>query len=135
MSQMVSGYRFGVRVGPLLMGFSTISGLSKSLEVETYLEGGRNGIPHIFPKQAANGGTLAMKKGVYKGSEPLFILVGNWIPLLGIEVYDASGKQTVKFYTLINCLITKWEVGELDAQGNSLLIESFEVAYEQLEVL
>ena len=135
MSQLLSGYRFGVRVGPSLIGFSLVSGISKSMEVERYQEGGRNDSPHIFPKQATSGGTMTMKKGVYKGKEPLFILVGNYIPLLGIEVYDATGKQTIKYYNLINCLITKWEIGEMDAQSNALLIESFEVAYEQLEVL
>lgn len=131
---LVIGYRFSVRIQNTHLGFQQISGIQREASVETYREGGRNGSVIVLPKGVNKEQHLTLKKGVYlKGSSP-FYLVGEAIDTMVIEVFDHDAKTIAKTYTLLNLVITKWQVSELDAQANKLLIDTFEIAYGELHV-
>ena len=49
-------------------------------------------------------------------------------------VMDNLGNP-LKSYSFTGLLVKKWEVGELSAEQNSILIDSFEVCYEDFFVV
>ncbi len=134
-TEIIPGYRFVVSLGGLLLGFQKISGVSREIETETYREGGLNTRVHIFPKYCGGERILRMEKGVCKGMGHPFYMVGEQIGgALGVIVMDGFGLP-LKSYLFTGLLVKKWEVGELSAQQSGLLIEHFEVSYEDFEVL
>lgn len=132
---VLPGFRFTAWLGPVAMGFQSMSGARRSAPVETYQEGGLNDRVHVFTAPATDAGTLRMEKGAYKGIHHLFYLVGESLPLpLTVIVSDGRGLPG-KTYLFTGCVIKSWEVDGLDAAQNGLLIDRFEVAYEAIQVL
>lgn len=136
-SEPLAAFLFRVRLGDKEFGFSKVSGLQREIETFTYQEGGLNDQVHIFPGAVKNGGTVHLERGSYAGEQFPFYFVGERlkVPML-IEVYRSSDWQKVdKSYTLDGLVVKKWEVGEMDAMQNALLIDRFELGYENLAVL
>lgn len=131
----IPGYRFIVFLDGLIMGFQKVSGIVCEMETESYREGGLNTQVHIFPKACSTERVLCMEKGVYGGILHPFYLVGERIPgILTLAVTGDSGFP-VKCYTMYGLLVKKWEVGDLNAADNSLLIDRFEVCYENFTAI
>ncbi|MDE6874926.1 MAG: phage tail protein [Lachnospiraceae bacterium] len=134
-TEIIPGYRFVVTVGGLLLGFRKITGVSCEIETETYHEGGLNTAVHVFPKYCRGERILTMEKGVCGGAEHPFCTVGQRIGgTLDLIVLDGRGLP-LKNYLFTGLLIKKWEVGELSAEHNGLLINRFEVSYEDFQVI
>lgn len=130
------GYRFIIFLEGRTMGFRKVSGVSRQIETETYQEGGLNNMVHIFPKASAQECALHLEKGVYMNStfHP-FYLVGERInENLHLFVMNNAGLP-MKSYVFSGITIKKWEVGDMDAQDSSLLIDSFELSYEEMDIL
>ncbi len=131
----VPGYRFEVFLNGLIMGFQKVTGMSRSIETEVYHEGGLNTEVHIFPKAFSGERVLRMEKGTYSGEGHIFCLPGERLEgVLNLVVMDSQG-NTLKSYIFTGLLVKKWEVGELSAEQNSILIDSFEVCYEDFLVV
>lgn len=134
-TEIIPGYRFVVSLGGLLLGFQKVSGVSREIETETYREGGLNTRVHVFPKSCGGERVLRMEKGVCGGMEHPFYMVGERLAgALSLIVMDGRGLP-LKSYLFTGLLVKKWEVGELSAEQSSLLIDHFEVSYEDFEVL
>ena len=129
-------YQFRVRLGEEEYGFSKVSGLRRARENFTYQEGGLNDRVHILPGPTKQGGTLRLERGVYTGEHIPFYLVGERIPdSMTVELYDQQGKdRKKKTYRLIGLVVRSWEVGELDASQNQILIDRMELDYEFLRI-
>lgn len=126
----VPGYRFAVFLDNLIMGFQKVTGMSREIETEVYREGGLNTEVHIFPKAFGGERVLRMEKGAYSGEEHIFCVPGEKLDkVLNLVVMDGLG-NALKSYIFTGLLVKKWEVGELSAEQNSILIDSFEVCYE-----
>lgn len=126
----VPGYRFSVFLDGTIMGFQKVTGMSREIETEVYHEGGLNTEVHIFPKACGGERVLRMEKGVYSGGEHIFCMAGAKLDgVLNLVVMDNLGIP-LKSYIFTGLLVKKWEVGELSADQNSILIDSFEVCYE-----
>lgn len=132
---LLHAFRFGIKLNHQTLSFQEISGLSKEIEVETYQEGGRNDSVLLFPKKTTNAGSLTCKKGVYKGRNHPFYLVGEHIDNLSIEVYDYDGLTVVKSYMVKDIIVCKWEVSSFHAQNNELLIDTFTLSYGEFYVV
>lgn len=131
----VPGYRFIVFLDETVMGFQKVSGMKREVETESYQEGGLNTKLHVFPKRCGGGQTLRLEKGIYGGVGHPFYLVGERISgVMELMVIDNLGKP-LKCYLLSGMIVKKWEVAELSAEVNSLLIDHFEVTYEELNVI
>ncbi len=134
-TEIIPGYRFVVTVGGLLFGFQKITGVGREIETETYHEGGLNTMVHVFPKYCGGEHILKMEKGVCGGVEHPFCMVGGRIfGALDLIVMDGRGLP-LKNYLFTGLLIKKWEIGELSAEQNGLLIDRFEVSYEDFQVI
>lgn len=132
----LAAYTFRVWLGQEEYGFSKVSGLSREAEASVYQEGGLNDRVHVLPGAVKAPGLLRLERGAYAGKEFPFYLAGEKLSeTLRITVRPpGSGKEKGKVYALTGLLVKKWEVGELDAQQNSLLIDRFELNYEYLYV-
>lgn len=125
-------YNFRVWLGNHEFGFSKVSGLSRESEPFTYQEGGVNDRVHVLPGPTKNCGTVRLERGIYKGGSLPFYAVGVKLSAsMRIEIWnDDAPSESAKAFMLSGLVIKKWEVGDLDAQTNALLIDRFELSYE-----
>lgn len=129
------GYRFTVSINGMLMGFQKISGIRRQIEIETYQEGGMNTRVHVFPKSCSGEQLLHMEKGIYAGIWNPFSMVGEKLDgVLSVIVMNQLGIP-LKSYLFTGLLVKTWEVGEMSAEQNGVLIDSFEVSYEDFQVV
>lgn len=133
----LTAYQFHVRVGPMEFGFSEVSGLGRERDVFTCQEGGLNDRVHLLPGPARSAGTLRLKRGAYYGEYFPFYLVGERLEVpVRVEVWaERPQPRPAKIYLLTGVVVKKWEVGNLNALGNEVLIDAFELGYENLAVL
>ena len=129
-------------IGVVLLSFSKVSNISRTLEYDTVVEGGMNTAVRTFTKPKQQQETLILEKGVnlirgidtfvYAG---LNLKVGKKIRMpitlavLGNRLYND------RFYIIDEGLVVKWEIGNLDAMSNEVLIERFEIAHSGLSEL
>lgn len=132
----LAAYTFHVWLGQLPFGFSKVSGLSREIETTVYQEGGVNDRIHALRGPVKNPSILRMERGAYAGEYFPFYLVGERLtPPIRIEVRSPGSLSLPgKFYTATGLIIKKWEVGEMDAQQNILLIDRFELSYEYMYI-
>ncbi len=129
------GYRFIVFLNEMVLGFQKVTGIDREIETEVYREGGLNTMVHVFPRACSGERILRMEKGAFGGVGHPFCMVGERLEgNLSLMVLDNLGLP-VKSYLFTGLLVKKWEVGELSAEQNSLLIDRFEVCYEDFELL
>lgn len=136
MSDPLSAFRFRVNMEKQEYGFSKLSGLQQERPTTVYQEGGLNDCVHIFPGPAKACGTVRLERGVYAGQELPFYLAGERLPKhMTIVIWNGSDRtKAEKCYRLSGLVVKKWEVGELDALHNTLLIDRFELDYESLSI-
>lgn len=129
------GYRFIVSVNNILMGFQKISGIRRQVETESYQEGGDNIWMHVFPKSCGGEQLLRLEKGIYAGLTNPLCLAGQKIPgALTVMVTDNQGLP-LKIYLFMELIVKAWEIGELSADQNGVLINRFEVSYEYFQIV
>lgn len=127
-------YNFHVRLGVLEFGFSQVSGLARVSEPFTYQEGGVNDRVHVLPGLTKNCGELSLERGAYFGEYFPFYIVGQKLSVpIRIEVWHSDIPMLGgKVFTLSGLVVTKWEVGGLNALQNELLIDKFALSYEHM---
>lgn len=150
-------FYFMVTIGKSQIAFKEVSGLSTEMELETIQEGGVNEYEHRLPKQVKHG-NLVLKRTLMplKDNEVVswirdvlegglcFDVTGRKLPitrniqvtLLSIKSQAEGEKDaTIPLYKweCINAFPVKWEVDTLDAEKNSVLIETLEFAYSGLK--
>ncbi len=131
----IPGYRFAVYLNGFIMGFQKVTGRGREIETEVYHEGGLNTVLHVFPKAFGGERVLRMEKGAFSGGEHLFSMVGERLDgALNLVVTDNMGNP-LKSYMFTGLLVKKWEAGDLSAEQNSVLIEHFEVCYQDFFVV
>ncbi len=129
-------FQFHVRLDDLEFGFSKVSGLSREIEPVLYQEGGLNDRVHVLPGPVKSCGTVRLERGVYQGERVPFYLVGVKLNVpMRIEVWKQdSPKNGGKVFTLTGLVVKRWEVSDLDALQNSLLIDRFDLGFEHLRL-
>lgn len=129
------GYRFIVFLDQLIMGFQKVSGVSREVETEVYREGGLNTSVHIFPKYCNGERVLKLEKGTYGGTGHLFYMTGEKLPgVLTLSVLDEMGLP-MKVYLFWGMVVKRWEISELSAEQSGILIDRFDISYEEFNVL
>lgn len=116
-------FNFVIRMNGIEIGFQKMSGLEAQIKVETYQKEGQN-----------NTGVLRLERGTVLFQSGLLYLPGEGIPLITMEVINPKTKEICKTYTIANAIVQKWEINNLNAQENQLLVDIFEVSYEQIRV-
>lgn len=140
-ASLMRNFKYRVRiVGMEDMGFSAVNGLTREVEVIEYREGGEATRMRKFPGQTSFG-NVTLERGFTTDSDLVdwindsFEMQSSVAPGFDnrkeviIFILDPNGKTQRKF-VLKNCFVASREIGDLDATGNEILIESLEIAHE-----
>lgn len=124
--------------------FQEVSGIAAELEVEPYREGGRNGYAHRLPVRTKYQ-NLVLKRGLVSQTSQLFewclnTLGTGTMPMLPIVPKDisvdllgtegADKDNVLKSWTFNRAWPVKWEISNLNAMGNEVVVETLEFTYD-----
>jgi phage tail-like protein len=118
--------------------FQAVSGLSVEYDMEEYKEGGENRFTHKMPVRTKYA-DLVLKRGMLVDSE-----VFNWCikafrdrefkPTdLSIILMNEKG-QPLRVWNVTHAIPKKWQVSDLNANDNSVVIETLELIYQYFTV-
>jgi phage tail-like protein len=118
--------------------FQTVSGLSVEYDMEEYKEGGENRFTHKLPVRTKYA-DLVLKRGMLTKSE-----VFDWFfrafrdrdfkPTdLNIVLLNEKG-EPLRTWKVAHAVPRKWQVSDLNASENSLVIETLELSYRYFTV-
>lgn len=127
--------RFIVILGNTQYSFSKVTNIADKIDMETIEEGGWNASPRLLMKPKNHAETLILERGIQKtrtASETgVNLKVGVRVYMGLIMVLD--GKKVAKSYGFEEGIITKWELGDLDAIGKTIWIEKLELSHTGLD--
>jgi phage tail-like protein len=134
-------FYFNVNIDGESVPFKEVSGLDVEMETESLSEGGQNTYQHQLPKQIKHGNL------VVKGAKlPLKNQFVSWVKdtlendfataiktkILIINLLNENGEPFCT-WTCDNAFPVKWTVDPLDADKNSVLIETVEFSYSTIK--
>ena len=137
--EYVRNNRFIVTIGTLISSFSKVSGLESSFEYESISEGGVNDHVHTLIKAKTQEQRVVFEKGM-ASMDPVSNLLSMsigiriMVPFTIIVLSDAiiTGIKISKIYGFNEAVVLKWDATNLDALGNEIMIDKFEVAHSGL---
>lgn len=124
---------------PFDIAFQRVSGLSRTLEVSQHREGGENA-RNLWLPEKINHGSLVLERGVMNAS-PLTLQFDRvlrrestqWANVVIMLLNDQ--KLPITTWTLSNALPVRWQMGDLDANSNTVLINTLELRYQDMRML
>lgn len=135
--QLVFNYRFQVLIENESLSFTRISGMGMERRVKILTEGGHSQGGSLDTIASKHPRTLRMESGVYgqdssklKNLRPGIILPYGII----IIILGGDGKPSVKYATG-QAVVTKWKVSDLDAEQGKILVDTFEIAYNDFSIV
>lgn len=137
--RFIVNFMFDIFPAPLDIAFQRVSGLSRELEVSLYREGGENA-RNIWLAEKVNHGSLLLERGVMNAS----ILTTQFDRVLRRESTQWANvvimllnenDLPVTTWTLSHALPVRWQVGDLDASSNTVLINSLELRYQDMRLI
>ena len=118
-----------------LGAFTKLEGLSAQFKVEEYWEGGENGFVHHLPgslnfsnlklTRAINDTTPSLGKWFTKGKDKVTRQTAT------VEAYDTAGKR-IAGWELAGVVPVKWSGPTLSVEGSAVLLETFELAFDEI---
>lgn len=118
--------------------FSAVSGLSMSVDVETYQEGGENNYEHKFPGRVT-WENLVFKRGITNDNNlfnwfeltvgPGFMLTDSFSrATAGVTMLSANGKR-LRSWVIQDAFPVRWKGPDFDANNDEVPTEELEVAH------
>jgi phage tail-like protein len=140
------GFRFGVFFfiggvvpNPLDFRFKKVSGIGSTISTRTVNEGGQNLYSHRLPERVQYE-NLVLERGLAVGS-PLVIEFNvamsqfQFLPSnVLVSLLDDSGIP-LSSWLFMNAYPVKWTVSNLDADSNTVVIETMELAYQRMQAI
>lgn len=139
-------FRFGVLFfaggfvpNPLDIMFQKVSGLGSTVETDTIAEGGQNLYTQHLPKKIQYE-NLVLERGLVVGS-PLVIEFNvamsafKFSPSNVLVTLLDSTNIPVASWLFMKAYPVKWRVSDLEANANSVVIETMELTYQRMQVL
>jgi len=147
-------HRFGVFFlaggaipNPIDLRFQKVSGISTEVQLETINEGGENLHAHRMPKRMSYN-NLVLERGYAASS----LAIGKLRSPLNIEFnaafsffqFNPSDVLVTLFneegipiggWLFVKAYPVKWSVSDLDAQSNSVAIDTMELTYTRFQIL
>ena len=119
------------------MRFQEVGGLTAEMGVEELIVGGENMFSYRLPTRAKYN-NLTMKRGMVKNSK-LIEWFRNGIENFQFEPVDISvhllneNNEVLTSWEVIQAYPVKWVISDLNANGNTLVIETIECAYQYFQ--
>lgn len=134
--KLLANNQFIVTVGPLVYSFSSVTNISDSMEVEVVQEGGFNLHPQMLWKPKSKLETIVLERGIQIGAGGLQDkLLTTGMTVLVVTIMVMNRKEVSKVYFFDEGIITKWEIGNLNAMGKDILIRKVEITHTGLHEL
>ena len=119
--------------------FQSVSGMDVTMETENIKEGGLNDFEHVLPVRATYS-DLVLKRGLLTNSEVIqWALRAFQMDITPATITvklmnddrdkDGSLKNSLMQWNFVHAWPKKWSVAELNAEQNSVLIETLEIHY------
>lgn len=118
--------------------FQTVSGLSVEYDMEEYKEGGENRFVHKLPVRTKYA-DLALKRGMLTDSEVIKWFL-NALRDREFKPKDVSiilmneKSEPLRTWNVSHAVPRKWVVSDLNANENSVVIETMELSYRYFTV-
>lgn len=138
------GFRFGVFFfiggvvpNPLDFRFKKVSGIGSTISTSTLNEGGQNLYSHKLPERVQYE-NLVLERGLAIGS-PLVVEFNAAMSLFKfvpsnvlVSLLDEAGIP-ISSWLFTNAYPVKWTVSSLDADSNTVVIETMELSYQRMQ--
>jgi phage tail-like protein len=121
--------------------FQSVAGLNMEYDVETFKEGGENRFEHKLPVRTKFA-DLSLKRGMLKDSSVIEWVTGilcdrdfvNYKPAT-VHVHLLNEKhETLRLWEFIDAWPKKWTISDLNAQENSLVVETLDLVFKYFKV-
>jgi len=115
--------------------FQSVSGLNMELDTESKKEGGENRYEHVLPVRAKYP-ILVLKRGLVKDSDLLTQWCKDAFQSLIIKPVDLTisllneSHEPLMTWSVKHAWPKKWSHSDLNAEQNTLAIETFELQYQ-----
>ena len=127
--------RFELKVDALgdIGNYTQVQGLSGTMDVMEYPEGGRNDFVHKLPTRV-KWNNITLKRGLTKEANLL-----TWFAStpeansVSLTAFDSEG-QPLRTWALTNAFPVKWTGPDVNAGGTDMMTESLEIAHHGIEV-
>ena len=118
--------------------FQSVSGLSVEYDTEEYKEGGENRFTHKLPVRTKYG-DLSLKRGMLVGSQVISWFTDafrdrDFRPSdVSVILMNEEG-QPLRTWKVAHAVPKKWTVSDLNANENSVVVETIELTYRYFTV-
>jgi len=129
----------GVVPNPLDIRFQKVSGLSAEVNLESHTEGGQNLYTHRLPDRI-DYSNLVLQRGMVVGS-PLNVEFNaalslfKFLPSNVIVTLFSETSAPLAAWLFIRAYPVKWSTSDLDAESESVVIDTMELAYARMQAL
>lgn len=135
----------GIFPNPIDFRFQRVSGISTEVQLETVNEGGKNLHAHRLPGRITHN-NLVLERGHSKSLIPSPLNLdfnavfstfkfhpSNVIVTLFDEVFGVP--VPISAWLFMRAYPVKWSVSDLDAQSNTVLVDTMELAYTRFQTV
>lgn len=129
----------GALPNPIDMLFQKVSGLGSTVATTTVEEGGQNLYTQKLPTKVQYD-NLILERGLVQGS-PLVAEFNiamsdfKFAPSNVLVILLNHAAEPVASWMFMKAYPVKWSVSDLDAESNSIVIETMELAYQNMQVI
>ena len=130
-SEYVNNGVFTVQIYGVELSFSKVSGISSSVEYDTFTEGG--GRMHLFVKPKTTAGVITLERGISVVDVGFAMLLQAGCRVSDIVINLEKNGKTVECYYIESGLVTSWELGELSGMAGGVAVKTFSIAHTGLK--
>lgn len=135
-SRFLTTFVFGGIPSPLDIAFQRITGLSRELNVTAHSEGGQNA-SNLYLANKVQHGSLVLERGVMTVT-PLTlvfdqVMQGERMMYADVVILLLNSLSIpVCSWIISNALPVRWQTAELDANANTISVNSLELRYQDM---
>jgi phage tail-like protein len=134
--RFLTTFIFGGIPSPLDIAFQRITGLSRELNVTSYSQGGENA-SNLYFADKINHGELILERGVMTAT-PLTVVFdqvmqGEKMIYADVVILLLNHRSIpVCSWTISNALPVYWKTGDLDANANTISVNTLKLCYQDM---
>ncbi|AXT61401.1 phage tail protein [Aquimarina sp. AD10] len=132
----------GLIPNPIDIRFQKVSGMSTEVQLETINEGGQNLHTHRLPSKVSYT-NLVLERGYVTSRIPSPLNLEFNLAFSRFKFYPSNVLVTkfneagnpIGAWLFLKAYPVKWSVSDLDAQSNSVAIDTMELAYTRFQIM
>lgn len=127
---LIPNFSYSVTFDMIKVGFTKVSNISGSAEIETIVNGGHNDAPIILRKPKRNPDMLVFERGIHTSlSDTAFAFFKEGHKVDAITINVLRDGKTVRMFFVTGGIIVRREYAPLDAMGSGVFLQALQVAH------